>query len=144
MCRDLRLRLIPIIILVAGLLSGLVIFANTPEGLFILFSAALGISFLILLTTGVLAAVCGFQRIRSESSCHDHSSLTCFVLRCLGPTVLIAALISVILSLLVIEGAFALFTGLVNAILGIIFALIFSTMLVYFTSMFFTILNRDD
>lgn len=145
MCKDLKLRLIPVIIIVAGVLSGLIIASNTPGGLFIFFAAALGVAFLTLCITGILAAICGLQRMHSEP-CHDHSSLTCYVLRCLGPTVLITALISVIAALLVIEGVFtlAIFAGLVNAILGVIFALIFSTMLVYFTSMFVTILNKND
>lgn len=145
MCRDMKLRLIPVIIIVAGVLSGLIIASNTATGLSIIFAAALGIAFLTLCVTGILAAVCGLKRMRSEP-CHDNLSLTCYVLRCLGPTVLVTALISVIASLLVIEGVFslAIFAGLVNSILGVIFALIFSTMLVYFTSMFVTILNKND
>lgn len=143
MCRDLKLKLIPVIIIVAALFSGLIIYQNTTNGLFILFAAALGVSFIILIATSILSAICGFKRTHSET-CHEHSSLTCFILSCLGPTVLITALISVIISLLVIEGAFAAFSGLINAILGIVFALIFSTMLVFFTSTFLTILDNND
>jgi hypothetical protein len=64
--------------------------------------------------------------------------------RCFGPVILITAEISVILSLLVIEGAFSAFSGLINAILGIIFALIFSTMFVFFTGMFLTIIEKQQ
>jgi hypothetical protein len=143
MCEDSKLKLIPVVIIVAAVLSGLIIFSNTPAGLFIVFAAALGIAFLILIVTGVLAAVCGFQRALGES-CHNRSSVTCFILRCFGPIILITAVISVVLALLVIEGAFAAFSPLINAILGIIFALIFSTMLVFFTGMFLTILDKQD
>ena len=143
MCEDNKLRLIPVVIIVAALFSGLVIFSNTPAGLFILFAAALGIAFLILLTTGVLAALCGFRRTLGEP-CNNRSSITCFVIRCFGPIVLISAIISVIFALLVIEGAFAAFSGLINAILGIIYAIIFSIMLVYFTGMFLQILDIQD
>lgn len=143
MCEDNKLRLIPVVIIVAALFSGLIIFSNTPAGLFILFAAALGIAFFILLTTGILAAVCGFQRTSGEP-CHNRSSVSCFVIRCFGPIILITAVISVILALLVIEGAFAAFSPLINAILGIIYALIFSTMLVFFTGMFLTIIEKQD
>jgi hypothetical protein len=143
MCEDSKLKLIPVVIIVAAVLSGLIIFSNTPAGLFIAFAAALGIAFLILIVTGVLAAVCGFQRALGES-CHNRSSVTCFILRCFGPIILITAVISVVLALLVIEGAFAAFSPLINAILGIIFALIFSTMLVFFTGMFLTIIDKEN
>jgi hypothetical protein len=92
MCEDNKLKLIPVVIIVPAALSGLIIFSNTPEGLFIAFAAALGIAFLILITTGVLAAVCGFQRALGES-CHNRSSISRFILRCFGPIILITALI---------------------------------------------------
>ena len=143
MCEDNKLRLIPIVIIVAALLSGLIIFSNTPAGLFVAFSAGLYIAFFILIVTGILAAVCGFQRTLGEP-CHNRSSITCFIIRRFGQVILITAEFSVILSLLVIEGAFSAFSGLINAILGIIFALIFSTMLVFFIGMFLTIIEKQQ
>jgi hypothetical protein len=143
MCEDTKLKLIPVVIIVAAVLSGLVIFANTPAGLFILFAAALGIAFVILIVTGIIAAACGFRRTLGEP-CNSRSSITCFLIRCYGPIILITSVISVIAALLVIEGAFALFSGLINAILGIVFAIIFSIMLVYFAGMFLNIIERQD
>lgn len=143
MCEDSKLRLIPVVIIVAAIFSGLVIFSNPPGGLFTLFAAALGIAFFILLTTGVLAALCGFRRTLGEP-CNNRTSITCFIIRCIGPIVLFSAIISVIFALLVIEGAFAAFSGLINAILGIIYAIIFSTMLVYFTGMFLQMIDSRD
>lgn len=143
LCEESKLKLIPVVIIVAALLSGLVIFSNTSAGLFVLFAAALGIAFLTLITTGILVALCGFRRGLGEPAT-GRSSVACFVIRCFAPIILITALISVILALLVIEGAFAAFSPLVNAILGIIFAIIFSTMLVYFTGMFLQITERRD
>lgn len=148
MCRDLKLRLIPVVIIVAAVFAGLIIFTNTPEGLFVFFAAALGIAFSILVVTGILAAICGLQQRKclKDPGDHDHDrpSPTCFAVRCFGTIILITALIAIIASLLVIEGAFAAFAPIVNAILGIIFAIIFSTMLVYFTGLFTTIIRISD
>lgn len=142
MCEDSKLKLIPVVIIVAAIFSGLVLYSNSvPGGLFALFAAALGIAFLTLIITGVIAALCGFRRELGEP-CNNRSSITCFIIRCFGPIVLISAVISVIFALLVIEGAFALFSGLINAILGIIYAIVFSTMLVYFTGMFMQMIDR--
>jgi hypothetical protein len=143
MCEDTKIKLIPVVIIVAAVIAGLVIFQNTPAGLFILFAAALGIAFITLVVTGVITALCGFRRTLGEP-CNNRSSVTCFIIRCYGPIILISAIISVIFALLVIEGAFVAFSGLINAILGIIYAIIFSTMLVYFTGMFLNIIEIQD
>ena len=143
MCKNSRLKLLPAVMIAAALLSVLIIFSNTSEGLFIVFAAALGMAFLVLAATGLLSAVCGLQRSLGEP-CHSRTSVTCLVIRYFGPTVLCTAAVSVLFALPVLEGAFAVFPPLLNSILGVLYALVFSTMLVFFTGMFAAIIKKLD
>ena len=136
MCEENRLRLIPVVILIAALIAGLIIaFVPTPGAVF---PYALLVSLGVLLTTAVITAVCGFRRTLGEND-SSRCTATCVVLRCLGPIILITAFLSIVLALIVIAG-FSI-TPLINAILGIIYALIFSTMLVYFVDLFLELLD---
>lgn len=136
MCEENRLRLIPVVILIAALIAGLIIaFVPKPGAVF---PFALIVALGVLLTTAVITAVCGFRRTLGESD-NNHCTATCVVLRCLGPVILIAAFLSIVFALIAISG-FSI-TPLINAILGIIYALIFSTMLVYFVDLFLELLD---
>jgi hypothetical protein len=57
MCEDNKLKLIPIVIIVAALLSGLIILSYTPAGLFVAFAAGLGTALFILIVTGHLTSL---------------------------------------------------------------------------------------
>ena len=136
MCETIRRKLIPIVILVAALIAGLIIaFVPAPGAVF---PFALIVSLGILLTTAVITAVCGLRRTLGDSS-DSHCTATCAILRCLGPVILISAFLSVVLALIAIAGLSI--TPLINVILGIIYALIFSAMLVYFTDLFLELLD---
>ena len=130
-CLENNLRLLPLVILFAALLAGLTIaFASTPAALF---PYALAVALAMLLTTGVLIAVCAFRR-ESEETC----SSVCAAVHCLAPVVMVTALLAIGLALIVIAG-FSV-TPTVNLVLGVVYALIFSTMSVYFVDMFLEML----
>lgn len=131
MCLGKNLWLLPLVILFAALLAGLTIaFASTPA---LLFPYALAVALGMLLVTGVLIAVCAFHR-ESMEKC----SYVCAAVHCLAPVVMVAALLAIGLALVAIAG-FSV-TPTVNLVLGIIYALIFSTMSVYFVDMFLEML----
>lgn len=131
MCHENHLCLIPVVILIAALLAGLVIaFASTPAALF---PYALATALTILVITGIIVAVCGFLRCSSETC-----NVTCSAICCLAPVILVTAMLSIVLALIAIAG-FSV-TPAVNLALGVIYSLIFSTMLVYFVDLFLEIL----
>lgn len=131
MCLENHLRLLPLIILFAALLAGLTIaFASAPAALF---PFALAVATAVLIATALVAAACGLRR-NTEGTCR----YACAAVQCLAPTIIGTSTLAIGLALVVIAG-FSV-SPLINAILGGIYALIFSAMLVYFGDMFLEML----
>lgn len=126
-CLENHLRLLPLIILFAALLAGLTIaFASAPAALF---PYALAVATAVLVTTAIIAGVCGLRRA-TENICRS----ACAAVHCLAPITIGTAILAIGLALVAIAG-FSV-SPTVNIILGSLYALLFSAMLVYFGDMF--------
>lgn len=135
MCASSHLRLIPVALLLTAALSGFIINSSTPEGLMYIAAAAIFVALFIFITTGILSALVGFRRGAGETSvmCPNHTGAA---IRFYGPIVLISAVVTIIIALLQLAGAFLPFAPEVVIVIGVIAALAFSIMIVYATAMF--------
>lgn len=143
MCTENRLKLIPVVIIIAAIVLAL-IFSFVNFAVFIpartIYPYSLAGSLLILLLTGVFIFICGLH-----NACSEKFPLSCRALRCFGPVILFAATGSIILSSI---GAAGLdfstvpgFGAILNIIYAVIATLFFTTTIVYFVGMLYEILT---
>jgi hypothetical protein len=135
MCASSHLRLIPVAMLLAAAMAGLIIFSNTAAGLMYLAAAGLVVALLIFIATGVLSALAGFRRGAVDTAALRVNS-TGAAIRFYGPIVLISAAVTIILAMLQLAGAFLAFPVGVVIGFGVVAALAFAIMLVYALAMF--------
>lgn len=140
MCQD-RFKLIPVVILVAALIASLIIIFGSGAATFtVLFTVAFVLGLAIIITVGLLAALCGFHRAIGD--CSGRMNVTCRTIRCLGPIALIAAALTVIFALIALGGVLLVATA--DLVIGIILTIVGSTALVYFVAIFLDIIHGDD
>jgi hypothetical protein len=150
MCEDNKLKLIPVVIIVAALVSALLFsFVNFAVFIpaFTVYPYSLGSSLFIILTTAVFAFICGLRR-HSDEHCGDCFESSCGAIACFGPVVLFAAAGSFIISALGAAGldfsTVPVFGAILNMIFGIIAAVFFSATIVYFIGMILAMIRRHN
>ena len=146
-CRDNKLRLIPVVLIITALVSFLVFsFVNFAVFVpaFTIYPFSLVTSFVILLVTAVFAFICAFHGYNVD----ECKIKACGLLKCYGPIVLIAATGSLILSFIGIAGVdfstIPTLGAILNIIFGVISALFFSTTIVYFVAMVFAFISHRN
>jgi len=141
MCTENKLKLIPIVIIIAALVSALLFsFVNFAVFIpaFTVYPYSLGASLFIILTTAIFAFICGLRRDCDD--CGDRPGTSCRSVSCYAPVVLFAAAGSLILSSL---GAAGLdFSTIPNMVFGVIAALFFATTIVFFIAMALGFIRR--
>jgi hypothetical protein len=138
MCDGAKLRLLPVIIMLAALISGLVIYSYTPGALAAgaLAASAAGalfVSAMVFLTACVICALCGFRRTAGLGDDRGTGAAVC-AMRVYAPAVLINSLAACVLSLIALAGAFALLPQAAGAAAVVALSLALSAALVYFAA----------
>jgi hypothetical protein len=147
MCTENKLKLIPIVIIIAALVSALLFsFVNFAVFIpaFTVYPYSLGASLFIILTTAIFAFICGLRRDCDD--CGDRPGTSCRSVSCYAPVVLFAAAGSLILSSLGAAGldfsTIPVFGAILNMVFGVIAALFFATTIVFFIAMALGFIRR--
>ena len=144
MCEEEKLKLIPVVILIAALIAGLLL-AFPCTSFIPVYVLGFCSALMILLLTAVGILICGLLGGGPdfEEGRRERLRVTCSALRCFGPVILLAAAGTMIISTIALGTIFPIaFAPILAIIIGSLAALLSTITLVYFIGMICFILDR--